>query len=73
MKLKKLISIIRSDANDRKQGEDKAREEEMKKKVVKIGTHKLQEFINHHPNPILFVEYDFEREWSHKQSWSAGR
>ncbi len=48
--------------NDRKQGDDKAREEEMKKKVVKIGTHKLQEFINHHPNPILFfVEYDLDK------------
>ena len=46
---------------EKKQSQDKARQEEMKKKVVRIGLHKLQEFVQKHPSPIVFF-YEFDAD-----------
>jgi len=44
---------------ERKVSEEKAREDEMKKKIIKIGLHKLNEYIRQHPNPMAKLrEFD---------------
>jgi len=53
----KIATII----NEKKQGEGKARQDEMRKRVVRIGLHQLQEFIKRHPSPIVFF-YEFDSD-----------
>ena len=53
----KIATII----NEKKQGDGKARQEEMRKRVVRIGLHQLQEFIKKHPSPIVFF-YEFDSD-----------
>ena len=53
----KIAAII----SEKKQGEGKARQDEMRKKVVTIGLHKLQEYVQKHPSPIVFF-YEFDTD-----------